>query len=193
MAAEPHLSFLKDLPLARVAVSWAFQRHRGQLREADGAAFVVHPMEVASLLEEARYPDQVVAAGVLHDVLEDTATERDEIEVAFGREVADLVEAVSDDPAIEGEEEQKSEVRDRVRRRGGYAAAIYAADKVSKVRELRTRIATGAAPDEVAAKLARYRKSLAMLDEAIPGSHLVELLRFELEALEQLPPRPRRL
>ena len=37
-------------------------------------------------------------------------------------------------------------------------------------------------------RLQRYRKSLAMLEETIPGSRVVELLRFELEALEELPP-----
>jgi hypothetical protein len=41
-------------------------------------------------------------------------------------------------------------------------------------------------------KLRRYRKSLEMLEQAIPGSRLVELLRFELEALERLPPEPGR-
>jgi hypothetical protein len=49
-------------------------------------------------------------------------------------------------------------------------------------------MARGIGSDEVRVKRERYRKSLAMLDEAIPGSRLVELLRFELEALDKLPP-----
>ena len=77
----------------------------------------------------------------------------------------------------------------QVRRLGGYPAAIYAADKISKVRELRLLMATGAPQAEVDAKLARYSRSLEMLDATIPGSRLVELLRFELEALRALPPR----
>jgi hypothetical protein len=72
---------------------------------------------------------------------------------------------------------------------GGYPAALYAADKVSKVRELRMLIAARAQREGVEPVLIRNRRSLAMLDATIPGSRLVELLRFEIEALQELPPR----
>jgi hypothetical protein len=98
------------------------------------------------------------------------------------------VALVSDDPAIPDEERRKDDVRERVRRAGGYAAVVYAADKVSKVRELRMLLAQGLGHDEAAVKLRRYRRSLEMLEQAIPRSRVVELLRFELEALEKLPP-----
>lgn len=182
------LSFLHDLPLARAAVEFASERHAGQRRDADGAEFIVHPIEVAALLERSGYPDHVVAAAVLHDVLEDTDAERADLESRFGSEVADIVALVSDDPAIEDEEHRKDDVRERVRRAGGFAPAVYAADKVSKVRELRSLIHTGLEPGEAEAKLNRHRRSLAMLEAAIPGSRLVEVLRFEIEALERLPP-----
>ena len=64
----------------------------------------MHPLEVASLLEREGYPDHVVAAAVLHDVLEDTDTQRSELTERFGTAVSDLVAAVSDDPAIADEE-----------------------------------------------------------------------------------------
>jgi GTP diphosphokinase / guanosine-3',5'-bis(diphosphate) 3'-diphosphatase len=88
---------------------------------------------VASLLERADYPDHVVAAAVLHDVLEDTDTQPSELESSFGPDVGGLVALVSDDPSIPDEEERKDDVRERVRRAGGYAPIVYAADKVSKV------------------------------------------------------------
>jgi (p)ppGpp synthase/HD superfamily hydrolase len=185
---EPSLSFVHRLPLTQAAVEFASERHAGQRRSADEAPFVLHPIEAASILERSHYPDHVVAAAVLHDVLEDTEAQRSELEEQFGPDVADLVAIVSDDPAIADEEEQKDEVRERVRRAGGYAPAVYAADKISKVRELRTMLARGVAGEEVAVKRERYAKALAMLEEAIPGSRLVELLRFELEALDELPP-----
>jgi (p)ppGpp synthase/HD superfamily hydrolase len=186
---ELRLSFTNDLPLTRKAVRFGVERHRGQERDSDHAPFVVHPLEVASLLERAGYPDHVVAAAVLHDVLEDTDTDRAGLEADFGREVAQLVAAVSDDPTIEDEEDRKSQVRERIRHLDGEAAAIYAADKVSKVRELRVLVVAGASRDEVEVKLRRHRKSLEMLAAIMPGSRLVALLRFELEALEQLPPQ----
>jgi (p)ppGpp synthase/HD superfamily hydrolase len=185
---DPDLSFADRLPLTRAAIQFASERHSGQRRHADEAPFVLHPIEAASLLERSDYPDNVVAAAVLHDVLEDTDVERQELEARFGADVADLVATVSDDPSIQDTEEQKADVRERVRRAGGYAAAVYAADKTSKVRELRMMMARGVGGDEVKIKRERYRKSLAMLEETIPGSRIVELLRFELEALDQLPP-----
>ena len=182
------LSFLRDLPLARAAVEFASERHAGQRREADGADFVLHPIEVAALLERSGYPDHVVAAAVLHDVLEDTDAERADLEARFGPQVAGLVALVSDDPSIEDEERRKDDVRERVRRAGGFASVVYAADKISKVRELRSLIHAGVDRSQTDPKLARHRRSLAMLEQAIPGSRLVEVLRFEIEALEQLPP-----
>ena len=185
---SPELSFLGHLPLTRAAVGFALQRHMGQRRVGDEASFVLHPLEVASLLDRAHYPDHVVASAVLHDVLEDTDTDESELQRLFGSEVSELVAVVSDDLSIADEEERREEVRRRVRQTGGYAAVVYAADKVSKVRELRTMLARGLT-DEARGRHERYRRSLAMLEEAIPNSRLVELLRFELEALESLPPQ----
>lgn len=155
-----------------------------------GAVFVVHPAEVASLLARLGYRDDVVAAAVRHDVLEDTEAEVRDLRSRFGSVVAGLVAIVSDDPAIEDEDERKAEVRDRVRAFGGDALAVYAADKVSKVRELWLLIFTGLPASQARAKFARYRASLAMLERELADTHLVELLRFEIEALEQLPPQP---
>src|SRR5947209_3185743 len=101
MPAETDLSFVRGLPLTQRAIAFARAHHGGQRRAADGASFLVHPLEVASLLERSRYPDHVVAAAVLHDVLEDTDAERAELEARFGSEVAELVSVVSDDPSIE--------------------------------------------------------------------------------------------
>lgn len=182
------LSFARELPLTKEAIAFAQARHVGQRRAADGAPFVLHPLEVAALLESSGCPDHVVAAAVLHDVLEDTDAERSELEARFGLEVAELVALVSDDPSIGDIEQRKDEVRERVRRADGNAFVVYAADKVSKVRELRILIATGLDRAAAMVRLRRYRKSLDMLEQAIPANWLVEVLRFELEALEALPP-----
>ena len=124
------LTFLRHLPLTQAAVEWAVERHAGQRREADGAAFVMHPIEVAALVDSADYPDFVVATAVLHDLLENTDVTAEEIEARFGSQVAELVEAVSDDPKLPSEEERKRVMRDGVRRVGVYAAVVYSAVKV---------------------------------------------------------------
>jgi hypothetical protein len=186
------LSFARNLPLTQAAVEFARERHSGQVRATDGAPFLAHPIEVASILERSHYPDQVVAAAVLHDVLEQTSTAPEELEQRFGSQVAELVITLSDDPSIGDERERRAALRERVREAGGYAAAVFAADKVSKVRELRAMLARGIDVAETAAKHDHYERSLAMLEQVIPGSRVVELLRFELEELAALPPRPPR-
>lgn len=188
---EQHLSFLDHLPLTRKAVRFAEEHHEGQRRQADGASFMVHPLEVASLLDRSGYPDHVVAAAVLHDVLEDTDADRSELDARFGADVGELVALVSDDPSIPDEEMRKDDVRERIRRADGEASVVYVADKISKVREVRLQMTHDADPAGIDARLLRYRKSLEMLEEQIPGSRLAELLRFELEAIEQLPPHVR--
>jgi (p)ppGpp synthase/HD superfamily hydrolase len=157
-------------------VRFGVERHRGQQRRSDHAPFVAHPVEVASLLSRSGYPDQVVAAGVLHDVLGDTDAQRGDLEADFGDEVAYLVATVTDDSSIEDEDDRNAQVRERVRKIGGYSAAIHAADKVSKVRELRTLLAAGGSRDDVGAKLSRHRRSLEMFQATIPESRLVDVL-----------------
>jgi guanosine-3',5'-bis(diphosphate) 3'-pyrophosphohydrolase len=186
---DPALSFARGLPVTRAAIEFAEAYHSDQRRGGDSASFLLHPLEVASLLARSRYPDHVVAAAVLHDVLEDTDAAASELEDRFGADVARLVELVSDDPSIEDEETRKDDVRERVRRAGGFAPVVYGADKVSKVRELRMQLATGLSRDEAEVKIRRHRRTLEMLEGRIPDSRIVELLRFELEALERLPPQ----
>lgn len=185
---SPDPSFAQNLPVTRSAIAFAQEHHGAQRRSGDRAPFLMHLLEVASYLKLSNYPDHVVAAAVLHDVLEDTDVDRAQLESQFGREVSELVALVSDDPGIKDEEQRKDVVRDRVRHAGGYALVVYAADKVSKARELRMLLASEMDPDEATVKLRRYRKSLEMLEQTIPGNRVVELLRFELEALESLPP-----
>jgi hypothetical protein len=129
----------------------------------------------------------VVASGVLHDVLEDTDTDPLELADRFGPRVAARVQAVSEDASIEHHERRKSALRAQVACSSIEAAAIFASDKVSKVRELRSQISCGQPLDEDDRRLGHYRASLPMLKRRIGGRDpLVEQLRFELEMLGML-------
>jgi (p)ppGpp synthase/HD superfamily hydrolase len=167
----------------RAAVAFADERHAGQRRDGDGAPFVLHPVEVAWLLHDEDYPDHVVAAGVLHDVLENTETDRAELEARFGPEVAELVAALSEDPAIADEVDRKSALRQQVAEAGPEAAAVFAADKISKARELRAHAAQAQLDTADMVKLDHYERSYAMLEQLLPSHPLVAGLRVELEAL----------
>ncbi len=124
------------LPMAQAALRFTGARHAGQHREIDQAPFISHPIEVGSLLRRDAKPHEIIAAGLLHDVLEKTATTNAELHQRFGPHIARLVESVSDDPSIGDDKSRKRELRARVARSDSNTCAIFAADKISKIREL---------------------------------------------------------
>jgi (p)ppGpp synthase/HD superfamily hydrolase len=181
--------FVDRSPLTRDALTFADDHHAGQTRDIDSIPFVTHPVEVACLLHEAGYPDEVVAAGVLHDVLEDTDTGRLELEERFGEHVAALVAVVSEDPSIEDDVERKAALRRQVAAAGDLEAlAVFAADKVSKARELRVRLGRGDEQEGDRRRLEHYEASLELLTETEVEPALIERLRDELDAVHDLRP-----
>jgi HD domain len=102
------------LPIAQAALRFASARHAHQHREIDHALFIGHPIEVGSLLHRDGQRDEIIAAGLLHDVLEKTATTSAELHRRFGAQIARFVESVSDDPSLGDYKPRKRELRDRV-------------------------------------------------------------------------------
>ena len=116
----------------------ATSAHAGQIRNGSGGRpYIEHPLAVAELLAEHGFPDPVLAAALLHDVIEESATEVDEIRQRCGDEVADLVAALTDAEEIEDYGHRKQVHRADVEAAGSEALAIYAADKLSNIRALR--------------------------------------------------------
>ena len=181
--------FVQGRPLVGMAVEWARQLHARQRRDVDQAPFVLHPLEVASLLSSLGFDQEVVAAGVLHDSVEKTEAGVNDVRERFGDRVARIVAAVSEDASISDDAERRDALARQVAAGGPDAHAVYAADKVAKVRELRAR-ATRAFPDHphVQQRLEHYEHSLATLRSVAPELPLVEKLAFELWALQALPP-----
>jgi (p)ppGpp synthase/HD superfamily hydrolase len=195
LSAEHYPTFLEHLPLTRRALEFASRRHSGQRREADDAPFILHPLEVAHLLHGRDYPDHVVAAGVLHDVIEDTPAERTELERLFGTDVAALVCAVTEPPGGGTYAERKARLRAAVAEAAADAVAVFAADKVAKARELRLNLVRRGLEQPLmdSEKLEHYSACLTLLEHRLGHHPLVRQLRFELEALILLPPHPRPL
>jgi guanosine-3',5'-bis(diphosphate) 3'-pyrophosphohydrolase len=76
------------------AYDFAFEAHQGQRRRS-GEPYITHPVAVADLLADLRLDPQTLIAAILHDVIEDTPTLKEEINRRFGQEVAELVDGVS--------------------------------------------------------------------------------------------------
>jgi (p)ppGpp synthase/HD superfamily hydrolase len=139
---------------------------------------VDHPVAVAGLLAEREYGEEVVAAGFLHDVLEDTEMESWEIGERFGPEVEELVVTLTEDDSIDSYEARKAEHRSRVASDGSTAAAIYAADKLAKTR---LRDVNDPIPEP---KLSHYRATLFELRDAYPELPFLPELDDALGALD---------
>jgi (p)ppGpp synthase/HD superfamily hydrolase len=176
-------AFVQRLPITADALEYAERRHAGQTRDADGAAFIEHPLEVATLLYESGAPDHVVAVGVLHDTLEKTDAVAAELQPRFGDRITSLVLAVTEDDSIGDFATRKSALLTQVEHAGPEALMVFAADKVSKVRELRLQALSSRAAGSrsYARYLAHYRDCLRMLEGRMPESRLVTMLRAELE------------
>jgi GTP diphosphokinase / guanosine-3',5'-bis(diphosphate) 3'-diphosphatase len=84
----------EDVERIQAAYDFAFQAHEGQRRRS-GQPYITHPVAVADLLADLRLDPQTLIAAILHDVMEDTPTVKDEITTRFGAEVAELVDGVS--------------------------------------------------------------------------------------------------
>lgn len=184
-------TFVRHRPLTLAALRFALRAHGGDRREADGAPFILHPLEVASLVSSCGCGDEVSAAAILHDTLEATGATSEEIELRFGAAVGHLVSCLTEDDRIDDARQRKSALRDQVAACDCAAKTIYAADKLSKVRELRIRLLGDpafAAKPEGQRKLTHYWCSLTMLERALGDHPLVIQLRFELEAIRDLPP-----
>src|SRR5579875_1424240 len=89
-ANRPH----DDLDLIRGAWQFCQAQHEGQLR-ASGEPYIVHPLEVAQVLADLKMDATAIAAGLLHDAVEDTNVSTQEISRRFGEQVAHIVEGVT--------------------------------------------------------------------------------------------------
>jgi (p)ppGpp synthase/HD superfamily hydrolase len=176
--------------VTRRAIVYAERVHEGQRRSSDGGPFIAHPLEVACLLYDIGAPDDVIAAGVLHDVLEKTDADAADLQACFGLRVATLVLAVSEDQRIRGYTERKAALREQVATAGRDALMVFAADKISKVRELNLEDArSGERPpggsSQPDRRIAHYRQCLKLLEELLTDSSLVAELRTALEHATQ--------
>jgi (p)ppGpp synthase/HD superfamily hydrolase len=190
IASPPLAAAVERSPLVAAALEKARQAHAGQVRNGSGGLpYIEHPQAVAALLAEHGYDDEVLAAALLHDVVEDSETTVEGLREQFGDRVADLVAALSDDESIDDYRRRKDEHRGRVRAADGDAFAIYGADKLTNVRTLRRtyREEGERVRDEfkvpLELKLEVWEADRAMLEEEAPELPFLDELDLELNRL----------
>ncbi|MCT2534932.1 HD domain-containing protein [Aquibacillus koreensis] len=115
------------------AISFATKKHNGQVRKVDNIPYISHPYRVAMLLSQEGVKEDVVIAGLLHDVVEDTDGTLEEIETLFGSKVSTLVEYASEPDKSLSWEERKKHTIETIRTAPIEAKLVVCADKVDNL------------------------------------------------------------
>lgn len=128
---------LMDDALLQDALSYAVEKHAGQTRKGKDVPYAVHPIAVGRILHDHGFANEVVAAGFLHDVTEDTDATLADVEHRFGPEVARLVDGASEHDKEASWEERKQHTLDYLEDAPLDACYVKAADKIDNVRSMR--------------------------------------------------------
>jgi len=146
-------------------------------------------VEVATLLHDAGFDEELTAVGLLHDAVErGTATETD-VCAEMGDGISSLVMALTEDGSLGSFAQRKQALRDQVRAAGPRAIAVFAADKLSDIRGLQRGIDASSESLEarmgttIAAMAGHYQESVLMIEASDPASCFVPALRRELGRL----------
>lgn len=120
------------------AKNFAIEAHKGQVRKSDPEKpMIIHPINVGNILEEYGFDENIVAAGFLHDVVEDTSYTIEDIEEKFGKDIASLVMGASEPDKSLSWEDRKKHTIETIKNLDLRHKAIVCADKISNLEDLR--------------------------------------------------------
>lgn len=123
------------------ALIFAYEKHKNQTRKGTSIPYFVHILDVASILIKNGASKKVVAAGVLHDIVEDrefTHVTETQIRKIFGSEIADLVMNVTErDKSLPWKVRKKAAI-DHLKSASRDVQMIKCADKLSNIRDMKT-------------------------------------------------------
>ena len=123
------------------AIIFAVKAHTGTERRGKGYPYIIHPMEAVEIVATMTKDQELLAAAILHDTVEDTNVTVDQIRDEFGDRVADLVASESDEmPAGVSEEDswhaRKQAAIDRLSKASREAKIVAMGDKLSNMRAI---------------------------------------------------------
>jgi (p)ppGpp synthase/HD superfamily hydrolase len=122
------------------ALEYSAVNHRGYNRKGGDIPYIVHPVEVAMILRENALTEEVIAAGLLHDILEDTGVFKKDIREEFGEDIVRLVVGASeelDNREDRSWKERKAHTIEFLKNDADFKIrAIACADKLSNIRSM---------------------------------------------------------
>lgn len=122
------------------AINFAAKAHVGQTRKSTDIPYISHPFAVGMILQESKCSDEVIAAGILHDTLEDTSVTVEELSEHFGEEITKLVEAASEPSKSWPWKERKRHTIHALQNASLEEIQIIVADKLHNLRSIRVDI-----------------------------------------------------
>ena len=134
---KKYLEVNRIMDLKEKAKIFAINAHMGQIRKSEpDKPMIIHPISVGMLLEEYGYDEAVVAAGYLHDVVEDTKYTIEDIKKEFGDEVANLVMGASEPDKSLSWEERKAHTIEETKKLPLKNKLVICADKINNLEDL---------------------------------------------------------
>jgi len=118
------------------AIEVAAKAHEGQVRKGTDIPYISHPYAVGMMLAEAGCSPDVVAAGILHDTVEDTYVTLDYLRANFGEKIASIVEGCSEPHKSAAWEERKKHTLEYLRTAPWEVRVVACADKLHNVRSI---------------------------------------------------------
>lgn len=118
------------------AIYYATKAHQGQRRKMEDIEMIFHPFTCGMLLQRNGYDEDIVCAGILHDVVEDTHHTFDDIEKEFGKVVRDYVYDASEPDKSLSWKERKQHTIDQIKNAPLGSKLVVACDKISNLEDL---------------------------------------------------------
>ena len=135
--AKKYIEVNKINDIKEKAKVFAVLAHKGQVRKSEpDKPMIMHPISVGMILEQYGCDDSVIAAGYLHDVVEDTRYTIEDIENEFGKEIAELVMSASESDKSLSWEERKKETIKKTKTLPLEKKLVICADKINNLEDL---------------------------------------------------------
>ncbi len=189
---------LPESPLISKALEIAKKKHNGKKRRIENAPYLIHPLRVAHILYQAGASNELIAAAIVHDVLEDENDEEQNNHISKSTlayeltpEIADLVWALSDDKTIKDRSLRKQDSFERLQKAPKKALFVKCADMIENTNDLVTMLERGQtipwsvfhfSPVE---KLKRWQEHLDLIKKNYPECVLLKKLQYNINLLTE--------
>jgi (p)ppGpp synthase/HD superfamily hydrolase len=118
------------------ALQTASKSHEGQYRKNTDIPYITHPVAVGMMLLKAGYSEEIVAAGILHDTVEDTPLTLEYLKKEFGANIAEMVEGSSEPDKTLPWKERKEHTIEYLKTASEEIRAVVSADKLHNIRSI---------------------------------------------------------